>query len=121
MLLLQIGDTVEPGMLVPRRASRARLGRVAPSGQCSDASLYRPHALRGNRNNLSCLSGFVIELLERVAASHFPGPFGGSGGLANFASSTGTFCFTSLTWIVNRPPGRASVQRYGIFTPSVSR
>jgi hypothetical protein len=51
-------------------------------------------------------------------ASFFPS---GAGGLANFASSTGTFTFTSLTWIVNLPPGRASVQRNGIFTPLASR
>jgi len=27
-----------------------------------DASMYRPQSLPGNRNYLSCLSGFVIEL-----------------------------------------------------------
>lgn len=30
-----------------------------------DASMYRPLGLRGNRNYLSCLSGFVIELRVR--------------------------------------------------------
>src|ERR1700751_674304 len=34
-----------------------------------DASLYRPPFLRGNRNYLSCLSGFVIEFLGRARIS----------------------------------------------------
>src|SRR5580698_5552129 len=49
---------------------------------------------------------------ERPEKVYFAGALAGSGGaagLTNFASSTGTFSFTSLIWIVNRPPGRASV------------
>ena len=33
------------------------------------------------------------------------GGAGGGGGATNFASSTGTFCCTCSTWIVNRFPG----------------
>lgn len=57
---------------------------------------------------------FCAERKRSVKRTYFAGPFGGSAGVAgltNFASSTGTFCFTSLSWIVKRPLGRASVQR----------
>lgn len=42
----------------------------------SDASLYRQPRLRGNRNNLSCLSGFVIEerRMQRLRAGAEWGP-----------------------------------------------
>jgi hypothetical protein len=62
-------------------------------------SLYRLPPLHGNRNYLSLLSGLVMQH-ETVQSVHFAGPFcsfGGAAGLANLASSTGTFSFTSLT------------------------
>jgi hypothetical protein len=55
----------------------------------------------------------------RYGAEGF-GPVGGGDG-ANLESSTGTFCSTCSTWMVNRLPGRASVQRNGNFTPFASR
>ena len=118
--------------------NRSRRTHGAPGLEFNDASMYRPPPLAGNRNYLSCLSGFVIELERRIdlnqprasefgqwsavrargapclarfgdvglslwqiiSAVYLAGPFGcsaGAGGLANFASSTGTFCFISLT------------------------
>lgn len=50
-----------------------------------------------------------------------PGVCPVGGGATNFRSSTGTFCFSSSTCTVNRFPGRATVHRYGTFTPSATR
>src|SRR5215831_17634275 len=55
------------------------------------------------------------------AGGGVPGGDSGGGGGTNFASSTGTFCFSSSTCTVNLFPGLATVQRYGSFTPSAMR
>jgi hypothetical protein len=61
--------------------------------------------------------GSRARLRVPVRLIYFAGPFADfrwhGAGLANLASSTGTFCWTSLSWIVKRPFGRASVHRYG--------
>jgi len=42
-------------------------------------------------------------------------------GLANLAPSIGTFCWTCSSWMVELSPGRATVQRYEVSTPSTIR
>src|SRR5208337_1210993 len=59
-----------PYAALPNHIPLLRVGRPVPAliaplnhgfPQCETASLYRPRQFRGNRNYLSCLSGFVIE------------------------------------------------------------
>jgi|SRR5580704_646225 hypothetical protein len=86
---------------------------LKPATHASDGSIVEGRPLQGRVKAHQIKPDFSLRgRLRRAPNRYSPGYLGAgavAAGLANFASSTGTFCFTSLTSIVKRPLGRASV------------
>jgi hypothetical protein len=77
------------------------------------------------RNRLLAFSRKLAAVAILVGSrSGIYGPAGSGvddGGLANLASSIGTFCRNCSTWKVKLSPGWATVLRNGVATPSTFR
>jgi hypothetical protein len=115
----------DPVSSYPSRV-RCRTGKEWP-GAC-ERKLSDKHRRQTMDVAVSHRDGLVVENPATVVIPKFYGFLSGGdgmgvgiGGLANLVSSIGTFCFTCSSWMVKRPPGRAIVQRNGVFTPSTSR